>query len=50
MSLGLFLFQASIKICDVNYGKMGEKATSLVLPCLLKVSTHSPVPEVRAIG
>lgn len=44
------LSRASIKICDVNYGKMGEKATSLVLPCLLKVSTHSPVPEVRAIG
>ncbi|XP_056020008.1 proteasome adapter and scaffold protein ECM29-like [Ostrea edulis] len=44
------LSRASIKICDVNYGKMGEKATSLVLPCLLKISTYSPVPEVRAIG
>ncbi|KAK3091483.1 hypothetical protein FSP39_020174, partial [Pinctada imbricata] len=42
--------KASIKICDINYGKLGEKATSLVLPCLLKCSIESSVPEVRAIG
>lgn len=44
------LSRASIKICDVNYGSIGQKATSLVLPCLLKNGLQSPVSEVRAIG
>lgn len=44
------LSRASIKICDINYGKIGEKATKAVLPCLLKNSIQSPVSEVRAIG
>ena len=43
-------FKASIKICDVNYGSIGQKATSLVLPCLLKFGLQSSVSEVRAIG
>ncbi|CAG2228106.1 ECM29 [Mytilus edulis] len=42
--------KASIKICDINYGKLGEKATRLVMPCLLKHSLQSSVSEVRAIG
>ncbi|XP_076089191.1 proteasome adapter and scaffold protein ECM29-like isoform X1 [Mytilus galloprovincialis] len=44
------LSRASIKICDINYGKLGEKATRLVMPCLLKHSLQSSVSEVRAIG
>ncbi|XP_053393707.1 proteasome adapter and scaffold protein ECM29-like [Mercenaria mercenaria] len=44
------LSRASIKICDVSYGKVGERATTLVLPCLLKCGLQSPVSEVRAIG
>ncbi|KAL3868785.1 hypothetical protein ACJMK2_041546 [Sinanodonta woodiana] len=44
------LSRTSIKICDVAYGKVGEKATSLVLPCLLKHGLLSRVNEVRAIG
>jgi hypothetical protein len=44
------MFQASIKICDVGYGKVGERATTVVLPCLLKFGLQSPVSEVRAIG
>ncbi|WAR24119.1 ECM29-like protein [Mya arenaria] len=41
---------ASIKICDVSYGKVGERATTVVLPCLLKCGLQSPVSEVRALG
>ncbi|KAL4235658.1 hypothetical protein ACF0H5_004053 [Mactra antiquata] len=44
------LSRASIKICDVAYGKVGERATTVVLPCLLKFGLQSPVSEVRAIG
>lgn len=44
------LSRLSIKVCDVNNGKVGEKAFSLVLPCLLKHSLQSQVQEVRAIG
>ncbi|XP_060085987.1 proteasome adapter and scaffold protein ECM29-like [Ylistrum balloti] len=44
------LSRVSIKICDVNYGKVGEQATKAVLPCLLKNSIQSSVSEVRAIG
>ncbi|WAR24092.1 ECM29-like protein [Mya arenaria] len=42
--------RASIKICDVSYGKVGERATTVVLPCLLKCGLQSPVSEVRALG
>ena len=41
--------QVCIKICDPNYGKVGERATSLVLPCLLKVGLPSQVQEIRAL-
>ncbi|XP_033738890.1 proteasome adapter and scaffold protein ECM29-like [Pecten maximus] len=44
------LSRASIKICDVNYGKIGEEATKAVLPCLLKNSIQSSVSDVRTIG
>lgn len=44
------LSRASVKICDVNYGKIGEEATKAVLPCLLKNSIQSSVSAVRAIG
>ncbi|XP_052776475.1 LOW QUALITY PROTEIN: proteasome adapter and scaffold protein ECM29-like [Mya arenaria] len=44
------LSRASIKICDVSYGKVGERATTVVLPCLLKCGLQSPVSEVRALG
>lgn len=44
------LSRASIKICDITYGKVGERAITLVLPCLLKFGLQSPVSEVRAIG
>ncbi|XP_021353886.1 proteasome-associated protein ECM29 homolog [Mizuhopecten yessoensis] len=44
------LSRASIKICDINYGKIGEQATKAVLPCLLKNSIQSSVSDVRAIG
>ncbi|BFY99626.1 hypothetical protein BsWGS_02666 [Bradybaena similaris] len=44
------LSKVSIKICDVSNGKIGEKATKLILPCLLQCSLHSTVKEVRAIG
>lgn len=44
------LSQISVKVCDVNNGKVGEKAFSLVLPCLLKHSLQSQVQEVRTIG
>ncbi|KAI8774268.1 proteasome-associated protein ECM29 [Biomphalaria glabrata] len=44
------LSKVSIKVCDVTNGKVGEKATKLILPCLLQCSLHSTVSEVRAIG
>ncbi|GFO03251.1 proteasome-associated protein ecm29-like protein [Plakobranchus ocellatus] len=44
------LSKVSVKICDVTNGKVGEKATSLVLPCLLQCSLNSTVQEVRTIG
>ena len=46
----LFLFQLSIKMCDVNNGKVGEQAISLVLPSLLKAGLGSQVQEVREVG
>ncbi|KAH9523696.1 hypothetical protein Btru_040672 [Bulinus truncatus] len=44
------LSKVSIKVCDVTNGKIGEKATKLILPCLLQCSLHSTVSEVRTIG
>ncbi|XP_059151870.1 proteasome adapter and scaffold protein ECM29-like [Physella acuta] len=44
------LSKVSIKLCDVSNGKSGEKATKLILPCLLQCSLHSTVSEVRTIG
>ncbi|CAL1546641.1 unnamed protein product [Lymnaea stagnalis] len=44
------LSKVSVKICDVSNGKMGEKATKLILPCLLQCSLNSTVTEVRKIG
>ncbi|XP_023933323.1 proteasome-associated protein ECM29 homolog [Lingula anatina] len=44
------LSKASIKICDVSQGKIGEKAISLVLPCLLQHGLGSQVQDVRAVG
>ena len=43
------LFQASIKLCNVENGKVGIEATSLILSCLLESGMSSPVPEVRAL-
>lgn len=44
------LSKVSVKICDVSNGKMGEKATKLILPCVLQCSLNSTVSEVRKIG
>jgi len=43
------LSRVSIKLCDVENGKLGVEATSLILPCLLKSGMTSAVPEVRAV-
>ncbi|XP_077980977.1 proteasome adapter and scaffold protein ECM29-like [Glandiceps talaboti] len=42
------LTKASIKLCDVSRGKIGEQAISLVLPVLLH-GLPSKVEEIRAI-
>ncbi|KAK7476082.1 hypothetical protein BaRGS_00032709 [Batillaria attramentaria] len=45
------LSKVSVKICDPENGKSaGERATKAILPCLLNVTLHSSVSEVRAIG
>ncbi|KAK2167662.1 hypothetical protein LSH36_25g00006 [Paralvinella palmiformis] len=44
------LSRVSIKICDPNYGKVGDKATSLILPCLVKTGLSSTVKEVQEIS
>ena len=41
--------QVSIRVCDVNQGKLGEKAIALVLPTLLHKGVGSRAEEVRAI-
>ena len=41
--------QVSIRVCDVNQGKLGEKAIALVLPTLLHKGVGSKAEEVRAI-
>ncbi|XP_077867837.1 proteasome adapter and scaffold protein ECM29-like [Saccoglossus kowalevskii] len=42
------LSRVSIRLCDINNGKIGEQAIGLVLPILLKELT-SKVEEVRSI-
>ncbi|XP_064625293.1 proteasome adapter and scaffold protein ECM29-like isoform X2 [Lineus longissimus] len=44
------LSRVSIKMCDLNYGKVGEEAISMVLPCLLKSGLMSQVKEVRIVS
>ncbi len=41
--------RVSIKMCDINYGKVGEQAISEILPTLLKTGLGSQVEEVRAV-
>ena len=41
--------QVSIRICDINQSKLGEKAVALVLPVLLENGINSRVGDVRAI-
>lgn len=41
--------RVSIKMCDIQYGKVGEEAISAILPTLLKTGLGSQVEEVRAI-
>ena len=36
-------------MCDPNYGKVGDKATSLILTSLVKKGLSSPVKEVQEI-
>ncbi|ESP05333.1 hypothetical protein LOTGIDRAFT_103320 [Lottia gigantea] len=44
------LSRVSVKICDINNGKVGERAIQSVLPCLLTNTLNSTVKEVRQIG
>ncbi|CAH3027447.1 unnamed protein product [Porites evermanni] len=44
------LSKVSIRVCDVNQGKLGEKAIALVLPTLLHKGVGSKAEEVRAIS
>lgn len=44
------LSRVTVKVCDPNYGKAGEKAVSLVLPTLLHEGLLSPVTEVREVS
>ncbi|GAB1605474.1 proteasome adapter and scaffold protein ECM29-like [Argonauta hians] len=44
------LSRESIKCCDLNNSKIGEKAISLVVPCLLTSCLQSRVEEVQSIG
>ncbi|XP_038067101.1 proteasome adapter and scaffold protein ECM29-like [Patiria miniata] len=44
------LSKVSIKMCDLSYGRVGEQALALVLPCLLEHGLPSRVEEVRAIS
>ena len=43
------LYQTSIKVCDVSNGKAGERATSLLLPCLINTGLTNQVKEVRGM-
>lgn len=44
------LSKVSIRVCDVNQGKLGETAIALVLPTLLNRGVGSPAEEVRSIS
>ncbi|XP_033636669.1 proteasome adapter and scaffold protein ECM29-like [Asterias rubens] len=44
------LSKVCIKMCDLQYGKVGEQALALVLPCLLEHGLPSRVEEVRNIS
>lgn len=44
------LSKVSIRVCDVNQGKMGETAIALVLPTLLHKGVANSAEEVRAIS
>ena len=41
--------RVSIKMCDIQYGKVGEEAISAIIPTLLKTGLGSQVEEVRSI-
>nr|XP_054765332.1 proteasome adapter and scaffold protein ECM29-like [Lytechinus pictus] len=43
------LSKVCVKMCDINYGKIGQRAISLVLPCLFK-GLPSRVTEVRTFS
>ncbi|XP_063962407.1 proteasome adapter and scaffold protein ECM29-like isoform X1 [Lytechinus pictus] len=43
------LSKVCVKMCDINYGKIGQRAISLVLPCLFK-GLPSRVQEVRTFS
>jgi proteasome component ECM29 len=40
----------SIKLCDMSYGKSGQRAVAVLLPCLLDKLVTSRVSEIRAIS
>ncbi|XP_078353041.1 LOW QUALITY PROTEIN: proteasome adapter and scaffold protein ECM29-like [Oculina patagonica] len=44
------LSKVSIRVCDVNQGKIGETAIALVLPTLLHKGVPNRAEEVRAIS
>jgi len=41
--------QVSIRVCDVNQGKLGGTAIALVLPTLLHKGVANSAEEVRSI-
>ena len=43
------ILQVSIRVCDVNQGKLGETAIALVLPTLLHKGVANSAEEVRSI-
>ncbi|XP_030852041.1 proteasome adapter and scaffold protein ECM29-like [Strongylocentrotus purpuratus] len=43
------LSKVCVKMCDLNYGKIGQRAITLVLPCLFK-GLPSRVTEVRTFS
>ncbi|XP_068677297.1 proteasome adapter and scaffold protein ECM29-like isoform X3 [Montipora foliosa] len=44
------LSKVSIRVCDVNQGKLGETAIALILPTLLQKGLSSRAEEVRQIS
>ena len=43
------ILQVSIRVCDVNQGKLGQTAIALVLPTLLHKGVANSAEEVRSI-